>query len=420
MRRRMFGLHGTRPSTIGNDLRDLKTTLRQNVSTCVFAAEEGDSEPVSSGLEDLIRRVATIRLRHQADERGLRWNAQIPWMLGSREQYEGKQLMVEKAKSEDGASISESTLYGNRFDRVPESPSDWIPYDPEMIKNSSPCGPRFNIEDYADFYSERYGCATCSGTAGDKSWIERHKEPNNEANPCESNEGAADQQSVEFDCDRALNLLHETASMLKEGGNAALQAGSLMEAARRYDRAITYSSVVFLPHPNANDEFMERCQRKWCPLRKVLVTSRLNLCIVLSNFDNRGAKEQATLALKELAPFCTEKGRVLGGKKLNVVHSDDEPISTYAETKELQAKAYFRLASVNFTIGDFDEAVEKFEECVKCMKDLSKEPDAVLLRRLGEAKRERAHKSKRQRKKVKRMLAQEASQEEGEDDDSQS
>jgi hypothetical protein len=53
--------------------------------------------------------------------------------------------------------------------------------------------------------------------------------------------------------------------------------------------------------------------------------------------------------------------------------------------------------------------VEKFEESIKCTKALSKEPDRVLIRRLGEAKREKTRKNVRQRKKFKQMLAQEAS-----------
>lgn len=414
LRCRMFGPQGSRTTSISNDLRELPNTLRQNLFSCVLAAEEGESEPIWSGIEDLIRRISTIRVRHQADQRGLLWNADIPWLLGSREWYKGKPL-AEKSKKADASSMPDGTLYGNPFDLVPESPSDWIPYDPEMSKFPRQCGPRFNIEDYEDFYWERYGQFRPAMTASQKvhsPWTAHTKQANDNDKPhFFMKEDLATEESnsaVQYDSDRAWSLLHDTALMLKEGGNAALEAGSIMEAARRYDCAIRYCSVAFLSHPNANEEFISRGDRKWCPLRKVLVTTRLNLCMVLSNFDIRGARDQAVMALRELAPFCTEAGKVLGGKKLNVVHNPIEPMETFQETKELQGKAYFRLASVNFKAGDYDKAVENFEESVKCTKALSKEPDRGLIRRLDEAKREKNRKSKRQRKKFKRMLAQEA------------
>jgi tetratricopeptide (TPR) repeat protein len=415
LRRRLFGLRGSQTSSIGNDLRELPNILRQNIFSCILAAEGGEPEPVWSGLEDLIRRVNTIRLRHQADQRGLLWNADIPWILRSREWFEGKPL-TEKSKKADASTMPESTMYGNPVDLVPESPSDWIPYDPEMTKSPRPCGPRFNTEDYEDFYWERYSQFRPPKVASEtvhSTWTPRTKQANDDDKPHSlTNGGLVSEESnsaVQYDSDHAWNMLHDTALMLKEGGNSALEAGSIMEAARRYDCAINYCSVAFLLHPNANADFISRGDRKWCPLRKVLATCRLNLCMVLSNFDIRGARDQALMALKELAPFCTEEGKVLGGKKLSVVHNPIEPLETFLETKELQAKAYFRLASVNFKAGDYEDAVEKFEESIKCTKALSKEPDRILIRRLGEAKREKIRKNKRQRKKFKRMLAQDAS-----------
>lgn len=414
LRRSMFGLRGSQTSFIGNDLIELPTILRQNVYTCIIAAEEGESEPIWSGLDDLVQRVSTIRLRHQADQRGLLWNADTPWILRPHKWYEGKPL-AETSKKADSSTMLESTLYGNPFDLVPASPSDWIPYDPEMTKSPRLCGPRFNTRDYKDFYWERYSQFRPAEAASEtvhSTWKQTNP-AKDDGNPRYlTNGGLVSEEStsaIPYDSDHAWNMLHDTALMLKQGGNEALEAGSIMEAMRRYDCAINYCAVAFLLHPNANEEFIHRGDRKWCPLRKILVTCRLNLCMVLSNFDIRGARDQALMALKELAPFCTEEGKVLGGKKLSVVHNPIEPIETFQETKELQAKAYFRLASVNFVAGDFEEAVEKFEESIKCTKALSKEPDRVLIRRLDEAKREKTRKNMRQRKKFKRMLAQEAS-----------
>lgn len=410
LRRRMFGSRGTRTSGICNDLRELPNILHKNLFSCVIASEEGESEPVSSGIGDLARRMSTIRLRFQADQRGLVWNANDPWVLVSREFYEGKELRDKSKKAVE----RENTLYGNAFDLVPESPSDWIPYDPDMTNSPRPYGPRFNTDDYAEFYWERYsqlGSAQTASTRTETRWTKsvKQQDGNGESSVPNSDSTAEESEAaVPYDSERALKFLHDTAVMLKEGGNAALEAGSAMEAARRYDGAIKYCAVALLVHPNANQDFLQQTERKWCPIRKVLVTTRLNLCLVLSNFDLRGAREQAILALKELAPFCTKPGKVLSGKKLSVVHTENEPISTYNEAKELQAKAYFRHGSVDLKKGDYEEAVDEFEESIKCTKELSKEPDRVLLRRLAEAKREKSRKGKRQKKKFKRMLATEA------------
>jgi tetratricopeptide (TPR) repeat protein len=418
MRRRMFGMRATRMSGICNDFRELPNILQKNLFSCVIASEEGESEPVSSGLADLVRRMSTIRLRFQADQRGLVWNPNDPWVLAPQDFYKGMELAEPSARKTVDVSKRESIVYGNPYDLIPGSPSDWLPYDPEMTKTPLPCGPRFNVEDYDDFYHERYSQlgfvieeTKMHGTRSRESAKQTDK-------VFESNAAAVNKQEPTpsiYDSERALQLLYDTALMLKEGGNAALESGSTMEAARRYDCAIRYCSVAILAHPNANTDLIQATERKWCPLRKLLVSTRLNLCMVLANFDLRGARDQATLALKELAPFCTQPGKVLGGKKLSTVFKEDEPMSTYQEAKELQAKAYFRHGSVDLKVGDYDEAVDEFEESIKCTKELSKEPDRVLLRRLAEAKREKIRKSKRQKRKFKRMLAKEGLKEEEED-----
>ena len=414
MRRRMFGVRDTRSSDICNDLRELPNVLQKNFFSCLIAEEEGESEPVSSGLGNLARRMSTIRLRFQADQRGLLWNPNEPWVLASRKAYEGEELAEKSSKKGSDSLDHESTLYGNLFDLVPESPSDWIPYDPDMTENPQPHGPRFNTEDYANFYWERYsqiGSSSTDSKTMEASWLESVKGQGHDGKSSAPNGDTVSQESetaVAYDSERASKILHDTALMLKKGGNAALAAGSVMEAARRYDSAIKYCSVAFLVHPNANEDFLRETDKKWCPLRKVLLTTRLNLCMVLSNIDLRAAREQVVLALKELAPFCTKPGKVMGGKKLNVVHSDKEPISTYQEAKELQAKAYFRHGTVDMKVGHYEEAVDEFEESIKCTRELSKEPDRLVLRRLAEAKHEKSRQSKRQKKKIKRMFAQEA------------
>lgn len=130
------------------------------------------------------------------------------------------------------------------------------------------------------------------------------------------------------------------------------------------------------------------------------------LCIILPQEidDVNGAVTQATLSLKELKPFATEKGVVLTGKKLARKRTD-EPHETYTEAKALQAKAYFRLGSAELTMNEYDEALKSLELCAECTKEAGKTVDAGVMRKINEAKRCRREKKERQRKKFKFMFA---------------
>ena len=140
---------------------------------------------------------------------------------------------------------------------------------------------------------------------------------------------------------------------------------------------------------------------EWGPLIKVLIISRLNLALLMlkphfAHADH--AAEQARLALRELKPFCTSKGKVMKGSKLDTVHRDDEPDETYIEAMSLQAKGYFRFGSAMYEMGEYKEAIHYFENSVKSTQQANSKPDNLVLRRLSEAKRENRRKSKRQKR----------------------
>jgi len=217
-------------------------------------------------------------------------------------------------------------------------------------------------------------------------------------------------------------VLKETVLTLKEGGNAALQAGNVVLAARRYDKAIQYCAAAFMLYAGGARLHFLRSKHfellangghivSWGPLLKLLVTVRLNLSMVMLRpelSDNVGASEQAQLALNELKPFVAARGRILTGTKLEG-HRDDEPGETYDEAKRLQAKAFFRLGTAQHVAGDFASAVRSFEKSMKSTKEV--DPDSatepVVVRRLAEARRENIRKKKRHRKKFKFMFTEE-------------
>jgi tetratricopeptide (TPR) repeat protein len=324
-----------------------------------------------------------------------------------------------KSAKNTGSEVIVENTYGNAVDLVPDFPSDWIPFDPEMSCSPLPCGTHFNLEDYADFYAEEF----TKEPRGDGIFPIR-KHPwlvDTETGPSvvtpekklvaksrckDSDDDEKEPQSPsDFDVERALHFLHETALLLKTGGNTSLEAGSIREAARRYDKAIKYCSVALMDCGARNETFHDQTARRWAPVTKLLIMTRLNLCMVLTRLDDtKGALDQATLARQELSPFSKQRGRVLAGSRLEIVAREDEPDETFVEAKELEAKACFRLGCVLMKRTDYEEAIESFEESINCTKEISKEAEPSVLRRLAEAKREHARKSKRQRKKFKRMF----------------
>eukprot|EP00980_Cylindrotheca_fusiformis_P027985 scaffold22575_cov141-Cylindrotheca_fusiformis.AAC.16 len=402
---RRSGFHGNgEQPRICNDLHNLPNVLKHNLYACTRPLLDGDDLPVESDIEDLKHRISLMRLRHQADRLGLQWNPQVPWRL-------------EKGETESVHSA----------DLIPDSPSDWIPYDPEMTKAPWDFKNYFNTKDYGDILPashfvppERFaGTAdenvrgmtldTQCGTGKDIQSIESDNsgavEPQKTVNVSSSKDDGDHESKYVLSC---RTLLHKTMVNLKDAGNEALQAKNLDLAARRYDKAIQYGAVASMTFPCGNLNFAKGGKEKlkmdgleWTPLIKVLIICRLNLALLMLKpyfgHPNRAA-EQARLALLELKPFCCQKGKVMKGSKANVSFCEHVPETTYIEAVGFQAKAYFRLGSAHYDMGEYGEAVRFFECSVKSTQQSNAVPDNLVLRRLSEAKRESKRRSKRQKR----------------------
>jgi tetratricopeptide (TPR) repeat protein len=407
-----FGRHflsrdGSGGRRLGNDLHNLPQVLKQNLYSCIRSLVDGDDVPVESDIEALKHRVSVIRLRHQADRLGLRCNPSRPWQL-------------EKGSSINGVDVHAADL-------VPD-PSDWIPYDPETSKSPWDFSNYFNHSEYGDFYRDRYvlqhsDCPINSDESSENENIDEEVSRNN-GGVKRGNYGWAQgslpvdrkivSSSSEDDDDEdiraALQVLYDTMLVLKDGGNAAMHGGKLDLAANRYDKAIQYGAVATMSFPVKNLKFAKgRIETlkdsgchvlEWSPILKLLIITRLNLALLMlkpyfSQPDQ--TVEQARLALEELKPFCTKKGKVV----LDAVYRDDEPAETFIDAKTLQAKAFFRLGSAQYELGDNDEAIQAFEQSVKCTQEANSKPDTLVLRRLNEAKKESKRRNKKRRKKFK-------------------
>jgi hypothetical protein len=389
---------------IGNDLHNLEFTLKDNLYTCLRSLYD-DDVPVKSDINDLKHRVSLIRLRYQADRLGLTWNLSAPWSMESKEV-----AVSEKEKLKD----TPEDYRVDCSDLVPDYPSDWMPYHPEMGSDPFDFCNIFNISQYEDFYREQYAFLNeRNAPKMGKSMDCRHRLEDNPKKSADMMERdtkddaiygngpfhvnvSTDEDDVAKDSP-AKEILLETMKTLKDGGNAALKAGNLNVAAYRYDKAIQYAAMLYMKYPDADEG-------KWTPLRKMLVTTRLNLALLLLKpyfSESQIAEKQAKAALQDLSPFCdccdcdtTREGSIR-----------DELLS-------LQGKAFFRLGSAHFEMRDYCSAIDSFNASIKSTRHKSAQnsmPDQLVLRRLAEAKREKAKQSKRQRKKFKFAFASTAS-----------
>lgn len=422
---------------IANDSRRIPDVLQRNRFTCTKAAIGGDDEPVLSGIEGFNRRVSLIRLRNQADRLGLKADANVPWVMQPRRKRD--------PLGKESNDVGDDTI-NHPSDLVPDFPSDWMQYDLEMTSNPSECGINFNRKKFDEFFRDVYGQfgridddtvqdieeITDESVVSEES-IEQSdgiKVDNlkgvDEVDQSEKDDGTNDNK---FHPQNAWKILLDTVLLLKEGGNKALQSGLESLAAHRYDKGIRYCAMAFLVFPHGNLTFLEEHQRElvrnggfevhWTPLLKALITIRLNLSLTMlksSINDRKGAIDQAELALDALRPFTEKKGFVYTGKKLD--QPKEEPIQTFTEAKELQAKAYFRLGTAQNANMDFGCAVQSFEKSIQCKQDMdpNSKTEPIVLRRLAEAKRDHVKKKKRHRKKFKSMFTTEVK---SDDDDKQ-
>ena len=406
---------------IGNSLRNLPMILRVNRYECYRAAQESRSVPVEQPLSQFSHRVSMSRLRLQADRLGLKWNPVVPWVF---EGYKREEI--------------------HPADLVPDNPSDWILFDKQMTESPLDIQMNFNLKDYESILQRTFpdNAAFFDMPQGDVMntipWLTEEQqsvEAVSDALPRElkMDDGEACEQSSKFKL-KSRKLLYETAALLKEGGNQAVKKGLLHVAARRYDKAIQYCAVAFMHYPEGHTKLKHLTEGHhadlaelgralqgrptttvvvWSPLLQILITSRLNLSLLLAKpeFAQPGrASDQARAALKLLFPFARKEGKVyLGtarGEKKDCVVNDHEPSETFKEAKGLQAKAYFRLGSAELDMGDYSAAIKSFELALKSSTKVSpnKTADSLLTRRLQEAKRKRQLKKKRDRKKFQRLM----------------
>jgi hypothetical protein len=372
-----------------------------------------------------------MRLRHQADRLGLRWNPSIPWIMEQRQSEENKNEIDHFHPS----------------DLVPDSPSDWIPYDPEMCKSPWDFKDYFNTKEYGDFYREHYSNfedtqqALSTQVQTPESYITNDHEKventstkgekgcsysmTNATTPSTSTVPSTSKMVTssfeeEDDDDEAIkyfssanNLLCETMLSLKDAGNAALQLNNFDLAARRYDKAIQYGAIASMTFPAGNLDFAKGRKDKlkesggflleWNLIR-VLIVSRLNLALLLlkPHFSRPNhAEGQVRHAMRELQPFCTHKGKIMkkgSGLGLTEVHRSDEPEETYLEAMALRAKGSFRLGSAHYKMGDYELATYSFKKSIESTKLAESQPDNLVLRCLSEAKRKNRRRSKRQKR----------------------
>ena len=439
---------------IGNDLHNLPEVLRQNLFACVRAFETGEDDPIRSSLGELKRRISVIRLNYHAAQRGLLSNCSVPWFLKARDTYVGTVLIE---TSEDAESSPASKVhFGDSVDLIPECPSDWIPFDPDMTSRPKPCGFNINLDDYGHLTLSEYdvdaGVPIELPTVSREWTSEELSRQQTSDMPIKLNsrfvsskevsgsqtaakalendivEKLGSEPSAELELanvcsktERALNLLRKTVEVLKAGGNTALKAGSVSLSARRYDLALQYCAVAFMAFPHGEIDFLNESRHEqdgndqemeWSQLLKLMITIRLNLSMVLLKApckEPKKAADQAMMALLELDPFVQQRGEVRkGGKHLDMVYNNAEPETTYEQAKELQAKAFFRLGSALLEIGEYSDAVKNFEASIKSTRHLNSEakPEAIVLRRLAEAKGENEKRNKQQRKRFKAMFAQ--------------
>eukprot|EP00804_Cyclotella_cryptica_P015735 CCRYP_013390-RA/>CCRYP_013390-RA protein AED:0.06 eAED:0.06 QI:92/1/1/1/1/1/7/170/1345 len=401
---------------IGNDLSNLNIEIRKNYFLCARSASLEEDIPVKSGLTGLKRRMSLIKLRHQADRLGLNWECAVPWDLSFKDH-----LLATHAKRDD------LFTYGAAADLIPD-PSDWIPYHTLMANPPLLCGMQFckrHKQFYHELYVDKSIHPVSRGCMANDRCLQVHE---SKAVLCESlpklNEQPDDLDKNEkndhiYEAARAWDILYRTVTLLKEAGNAALQKKLNCLAARYYDKAIVYCSVAYMEFPTGNVDFLADHQVAlsdnsgwecyWTGLLKTLIQIRLNLslcCLKSDVNDTKAAIFQAKLALKELRPFVAKKGCVKTGKKLEKTRLE-EPPTTYTEAMSLQSKAFFRLGSGQLLLGDFEEAIESFEQSIKSSSASSpeKKPDQVVLRKLQEAKVANRRQFSSERKKFKFMFS---------------
>ena len=422
---------------IGNAYKSLPQILRSNRYECYRTAQTEMAVPIDShGLCPLTVRTSICRLRHQAERLGVSFSFHNhqPWNFRN----------VGKT---------------HPADLVPDHPSDWILLDERMTtdplklekyhlnwKNWSDylltrneVGPSHLLKEFVEHDNKQYsllddppiwlrlykgsGKDDFAWPVWDISDDDSKEEDDTQSSRRSSGNETDDDESEgahvvlsENAKARSQRYLFETSVLLKEGGNEATKDGQLDTAARRYDKSIQYCSVAFMRYFEgshgelahlkaglcvATGKRQECLPIVWSPLLWVLITSRLNMALLLlkPRFSAvADACSHAVEALRLLSPFTARRGAVVipdprDREEYTVIH-EDEPEETYKHARALQAKGYFRLGSAEMEQGDWSAAVDAFQASICC----SDKPDSLVTRRLQEAKIKHNSKKKRDRK----------------------
>ena len=399
---------------IGNSLRSLNAILRSNRYECYRSAHQGMGTPIECDLEAFSVRVSLHRLKLQATRLGVDFKFdRQPWSFCN-------------AKDTHPADL------------VPDFPSDWILLDEQMTPSPIKIDyHHLNWQDWKYYLLEREPRLTEfddeDRLRSDEGpiWLrDKTKVASDHVHwpvrkPLHSEEVEDRAYFSDEQKSNSRSLLCRTAQLLKEGGNEALKDGHLDTAARRYDKCIQYCSIAFLNYHEGDDRLhhfkdginvlsKEKGRQAiatpvvWSSLLRILITSRLNMALLLlkPRFANvSDSISQSLEALRLLGPFTARCGAVIVStmdlredpdeEKEERFVFEDEPESTYKEARALQAKAFFRLGSAEMEQGDWSAAVNAFEASI----ENSEKPDSLVNRRLQEAKSKRASKKKRDRKK---------------------
>jgi len=433
-------------SRIQNDYTYLPTILQQNY----YAALKGkmdfvqglvdededeeeddydnDDEPIRSGLDALHKRVSLIRLYYQARRLGLVIpDEAFPWIMSAR-----NRLLQE----------GEECGYGHPADLIPDY-SDWLMYDLEMTPNPKP----FHLfeedsngfDDAGNDYNNQKPVPAVTfenQLPGVEDIAQRLSNDQNVENFKVTGKAELDDQGIKstssipithppsdtttYTPERAWEILTKTVVLLKEAGNAALRSNLNSLAASRYDKAIRYASIAYLPTctpgnlsflssyiQTSKKSMSSNHEKIWTPLLKAFISARLNLSMTLLKpdiQDKKAAIDQASLALDALAPFCLSSAKLLSDKHLDI--SCPAPPSIFHECKELQAKSYFRLGTAQHMNKDYVWAISSLEKSIACNKEIGvTKAEFCVGRLLREAKQELAKRKKRHRKKFKSMFS---------------
>ena len=338
---------------ISNNLNALPKILQQNLWSCSKAnAHRNDNDVMESGAKAFSRRLSNIRLKHCAFLKGLRQDSNRCWIM------------------KKPTHISSKIIDTNSPELLPDYPSDWFRFDPLFTRNS-------------EFLNEPTGKSS-------------HSLLESSIETCFKSS---------FNKKRALCEFLDAISSLKDKGNIAVKEHQWNFAASLYDKAIRYCAMVFMDYPCRDLIFVSNFDEEknsWLPLRKVLVSCRLNLSLAMQSDDIsdwKGSIEQAKLALSEMDYLPREMSQLPSTE--DKITSDE----VLKDVNEFRAKALFRLGCAQHGCGQFQDAILSFLESIKITRETTGgEVAKIVLRRLAESKRQLSKQKERRRKKFKTMF----------------